>query len=226
MPTFQDLVQAVTGLLSIPAAPTILQLNSSTRERAFEAYIFSLVLQAVKNAGGTVQLMGIQTGPNPNPLVFRGSPGQMSSRIQNFIYARCSLNGYDFEVHVDVQYQGSSGATHEIDISIYDATRADAIRFTGAIPAVRSLYGAIECKFYDSTLGTVLGRAFVGLVDDCGTLKVNSFVTNGQSVGLARYFTHARRSQPFFGLSPLRISVVNRFVAAVEQALRKWRGIT
>jgi hypothetical protein len=48
MPTFQDLVQAVTNLLSIPAAPTILQLNSATRERAFEAYIFSLVQQAVK----------------------------------------------------------------------------------------------------------------------------------------------------------------------------------
>ena len=140
--------------------------------------------------------------------------------------ARCRLNGYDFEVHVDVQYQGSSGATHEIDVSIFDAVRADGIRYAGTIPPVRSLYGAIECKFYDSSLGTALGRAFVGLVDDCGTLKVNSFVTNGQNVGLARYFTHGRRPQPFFRLSPLRASVVNRFMAAVEQALRKWRGIT
>jgi hypothetical protein len=225
MATFQDLVQAVTNLLSIPTVPGILQLNNPTRERAFEAYIFGLVLQAIRNAGGAVQLIGINTGLNPNPIIFRGSPGQMSSQIQNFVYARCSLNSNEFEVHIDVQYQGSSGATHEIDISIYDGERADTIRFSGAIPHVRYLYGAIECKFYDSTLGTALGRAFVGLVDDCGTLKVNSFVTNGQNDGLARYFTHGRRPQPFFGLSPLRAHIVRRFVATVEQALRKWLGV-
>jgi hypothetical protein len=215
----------VTGLLSARGAAAVLQLNSQTRERAFEAYIFSLVLRAVRNAGGTVTVVGIQSGPNPKPIVFRGGPGEMSSHAQNFAFAQCVLSGRSFEVHVDVQYQGTSGATHEIDVSIFDGDRARAIRFSGAIPGVRHLFGAIECKFYDSALGTALGRAFVGLVNDCGTLRVNSFVTNGQSTGLARYFSHGRRPQPFFDLSPLRPGTANRFVGHVEQVFRKWLGI-
>lgn len=224
--TFQELVNAVDQLLNLTATRTALQLNSLTRERAFEAYVFSLVLQAVQQAGGTVEIKGVNTGTNPNPVVFRGAPGQMSSRAQDFAYARCVLANRPFEIHVDVQYLGSSGATHEVDVSIYDATKADATRTNRALPKTRHMYGAIECKFYDSTLGTALGRAFVGLVDDCGRLQIKCFVTNGQSSALAQYFTQERRPQPFFDLSPLRQSVEDRFIYHVEQALRKWRGIT
>jgi hypothetical protein len=226
MATVQDLVDAVDQLLNLSATRTALQLNRPTRERAFEAYVFSLVLRAVRQAGGTVEIKAILSGTNPNPIVFRGAPGQMSSTAQDFAYARCVLAGYAFEVHVDVEYLGSSGATHEVDVSIYNADGADRTRMFGALPGVRYLYGAVECKFYDSTLGTALGRAFVGLVDDCGALQVKCFATNGQSNGLARYFTQGRRPQPFFELSPLRPAVESRFVGHVEQALRKWRGIT
>lgn len=93
MATFADLIAAVQALLSTSGVSAALQLNSATRERAFEAYVFALVLRAVRRAGGTVQLMGVQTDQSPNPLVFRGSPGQMSSRAQDFVYARCTLNG-------------------------------------------------------------------------------------------------------------------------------------
>jgi len=226
MGTFQDLVNAVDDLLGLSATRIALQLNSSTRERAFEAYIFSLALRAIQQAGGSVEIRGILCGPNPNPIVFRGAPGQMSSSAQDFAYAYCVLGGYAFEVHVDIQYRGTSGASHEVDVSIYDAVKAADTRFFGALPGVRHLYGAIECKFYDSILGTALGRAFVGLVDDCGKLQIKSFVTNGQSDGLARYFTQSRRPQPFFELSPLRPAVESRFISHVEQVLRKWRGIT
>lgn len=225
MATFADLVNAVQNLLSAGAAARALQLNSATRERAFEAYVFALVLRAVRRAGGNVQIVGAQSGPNPNPIVFRGNPGQMSSRMQDFAYARCTLNSYDFEVHLDVQFQGTSGAIHEIDVSLYDGGRADAIRQTGSIPGVRHLHGAIECKFYDSNLGTGLGRAFVGLLHDCGSVRLDSFATNGRSQALAQYFTQKNRPQPFFVLSPLRPRVADRFVSDVEQCLRKWRGV-
>lgn len=226
MATFDDLVNAVEALLSTNGAQVALQLNSPTRERGFEAFLFALILRAVRQATGEVRLIGATTGPNPNPIVFRGGPGQMSSQAQDFVYAHCTLNGYEFEVHVDVQYLGTSGATHEIDLAIFDAKRADAIRQVGAIPGVNKLHGAIECKFYDSTLGTSLGRTFVGLVDDCGTLVVKSFVTNGRNYGLAQYFSKKNRPQPFFALSPLRPTVVDRFVSHLEQAVRKWLGVT
>lgn len=223
--TFDDLVAATEALLQLPATKKAIQLNSATREHAFEAFVFSLVLKAVKAAGGQVQLVGINSGPNPNPIVFRGGPGQMSSRAKDFVYGLCTLNGSTFEVHVDVQYAGASTATHEIDVSIFDAEEANRVRQARRLPGIRKLNGAIECKFYDSSLGTGLGRAFVGLVSDCGSLRVNSFVTNGRHQGLAKYLTRKSRPQPFFELSPLNPNVVARFVRDVEQSIRKWLGV-
>jgi len=80
MATFKELHDAVENVLKNPAARNCLQFNSATRERAFEAYIFSLLVKAVKQANGSVVIKGINTGDNPNPVVLRGSPGHMSSR--------------------------------------------------------------------------------------------------------------------------------------------------
>ena len=123
MATAQELTAlqaAINGLLALPAAQQLLQLNSNTCERAFEAYVFSLCSEAVRRAGGTVSTIGIQSGPQPAIVVFRGAPGSMASIDQDFAYADCSLNGRRFEIHVDVEYQGSSGALHEIDVSVCD----------------------------------------------------------------------------------------------------------
>jgi len=224
--TLNDLRTAIAQLLSLPGSASALQLNSNTRERAFECYIFALVLRAVRQAGGTVELHGINSGRNPNPLVFRGSSGHLGSRAQDFCFARCSLNGMEFEVHVDVVFLGSSGASHEIDVSICDRSVADAVRQApGLLPTTRGLRAAIECKFYDSQLGTALGRTFVGLVADCSGLKVQTFVTNGQSRSLAVYLSKKGRPQPFFAVSPLIAGNRDRFVSVVEQSLRQWAGV-
>lgn len=227
MPTLADLRTAVDTLLGLPATSSVLRLNSNTRERAFEAYVFSLLIQAVRQAGGTVGLQGVTSGANPNPVVFRGAPGYMGSRAQDFCFARCNLHGKEFEIHVGVIYVGSSGATHEVDVSIYDRSAADTVRGSpGLQPGARRLRAAFECKFYDSQLGTALGRAFVGLVSDCGQLKAKKFVTNGQSQGLARYFSKSGGPQAYFRVSPLIADVSARFVHNVEQALRQWAGVS
>lgn len=225
MATFKDLHDAVQGILSNPVVASSLQLNSATRERAFEAYIFSLMIKAVKQASGTVTMMGVRTGQNPNPVVFRGSPGHMSSQAQDFAYAECSLNNKEFEIHLGVQYVGTSNALHEVDVSLFDHDRANQIRSEGILPSTRNLRAAVECKFYDSNLGVTLGRTFVGLVSDLGGLKIKSFASNGRSSGLADYFSKSDRPSPFFALTPLRPGVEDRFVRSVEQDLRKWCSV-
>jgi hypothetical protein len=172
MPTLSDLRTATERLLDLPNIAAVLQLNSQTRERAFEAYVFSLVIQAVRRVGlgSTAIIQGIQTGPNPQMIVMRGSPGRLGSNAQDFAYASSELANKQFEVHAHVQYEGASKATHEIDISIYDHLAADRIgqarEAARTFSSISKLVGAIECKFYDSDLGTALGRTFVGLTDD------------------------------------------------------------
>ena len=81
---------------------------------------------------------------------------------------------------------------------------------------------AIECKLYDSTLGVMLGRTFMGLVVDCGTLGFKAFVTNGHCAGLSKYFRPQSRPDRYFGLSPTDQDEEAGFVKVVRQNLRKW----
>ena len=227
MATLEDLRAAVMDVLALPHVDDILQLNSNTRARAFEAYVFALAVQAVRRAGGSVQIWGAQTGANPNPVVFRGSPGYMGSTHQNFCFARCTLNGLEFEIHVGVIYRSTSGATHEVDVSIYDGGVATAIRYDGMrLPSTRHLHGAFECKCYDSNLDMDLGRAFVGLVSDCGSLRACDFLTNGRSRNLAAYFSKRGRPGVYFDVSPVAPQNAERFVGNLEQVLRQWAKVT
>jgi hypothetical protein len=78
---------------------------------------------------------------------------------------------------------------------------------------------AFECKFYDSTPDVSLGRTFVGLIWDCGPLRLKGFVTNVPSDRLRQYFSKRSRPQPFLGLNPLDLASEDRFIRNVEQEL-------
>jgi hypothetical protein len=219
-----ELVASINTLLNLPAAQQLLQLNSNTCERAYEAYVLSLCVEAVRRAGGTAEIIGITSGPNPNPVVFRGAPGSMASTNQDFAYGSCVLKTKRFEFHVDVEYQGTSGAPHEIDVSMCDKVHADAVRNTNGTPKAdgNKLLMAFECKFYENTPGVSLGRTFVGLISDCGALRLKGFVANLNSDKLGLYLSKSRRPQPFLGIVPTDPASEERFIRNVEQALRQW----
>jgi len=213
----------IDRLLRTTAPSGILALGSDTVERAYEAYIWSLCKRAVEEAGGSAVLKGIVSGGNPPNIVLRGSPGSMASRAKDFCYIECRLQGKEFEIHLDVQYEGSSGASHEVDISIYDHASADAVRASGWLPKSRKLIMVIECKFYTVSVPSAgLGRAFVGLVSDCNGTRLNAFVSNKASKNLDKYFTNKANIEPFTDLDPAKDAAAERFVRIIEQALRKW----
>src|SRR5206468_1250644 len=142
-----ELRQAISGLLNLPGIPALLQLNSATRERAFEAYVFALVVEAVRQAPGSADIRGIINGVNPPVVIFRGGPGLIGSAAQDYAFANCQLGDKTFEIHVDVQYQGGSGAIHELDISLFDHEAADRLRQNPTLFAkTNKLLGAVECK--------------------------------------------------------------------------------
>jgi hypothetical protein len=91
MASLIQLKKAIDKLLSLSATSQLLQLNSNTCERAYEAYVLSLCADAVRKAGGTATLTGIKSGPNPSIVVFRGAPGDMASKGQDFCYVACVL---------------------------------------------------------------------------------------------------------------------------------------
>jgi hypothetical protein len=223
MPTLDELKRAIDDLLALSAANRLLRLNSDTCERAYEAYVLSLCAQAARNAGGTATLMGIRNGANPPTVIFRGAPGAMSSRAQDFCYVDCTLGRKRFELHVDVVYEGQSGASHEIDVSACESGHAQDVRQSGRSPRTnRYLIAAIECKFYQSAPGVALARTFVGLVKDCSPNRLNAFVSNQTSPGLSAFLSTSWAPKPFTDLSPLTPESERRFLYNVEQVLRQW----
>jgi len=224
MATIDEMKREIATLLRIPEVRTGLQLNSNTIERAYEAYILALCKKAVIEAGGNATLRGINSGDNPNPIVFRGAPGDMSSRDQDFCYVYCELNEKEFEIHLDVQYEGSSGASHEIDVSIYNSASAETVRNTRRLPKTNNnLLMTFECKFYTRSIpSTGLARGFAGLVKDCSSNRLNAFVSNNASQNLKKYFSNKNNLEPFVDLDPVNQSSEDRFVRTIEQALRKW----
>ena len=223
MTNLNSLRNAIDRLLQLRSTRKLLQLNSNTEERAYEAYILALCCEAVRNQQGQVVIRGINSGSRPSTIVFRGGPGSMSSTHQDFCFAECRLRNKSFEIHVDVEYVGQSGATHEIDVSIYDGQAADNVRSTRSSPRTnKSLIAAIECKFYSSQPGVSLARTFVGLVTDCTSNKFKAFVSNRSSPGLERFLSKANSPEPFSDLSPLDRNSEERFVRYLEQVLRKW----
>ena len=224
MATKQEIKDAIDALLDLPATGQFLQLNSDTVERAYEAYVLSLCAEAVRRCGGTATPTGVRSGPNPQVIVFRGAPGSMAARSQDFCYIDCTLGPKRFELHVDVTYEGQSGANHEIDVSACMSSHADDVRRSGHPPRTnKNLIAAFECKFYGlRPPGVALARTFVGLLRDCTQNRLNAFVSNRASSGLESFLSAPWAPKPFIDLTPLSPESEQRFIYNVEQALRQW----
>jgi hypothetical protein len=221
--TLTDLENAIDALLGHPLGIGQYQLVRRVAEKAYEAYVFGLCLRAVRELGATPVLRGI-SGP-PIPFVFRGGPGQIHSTSRNYGYAEFSLNGEDFEIHVGVEFKGSSGMTHELDVCIMRADDADRCRLQPDDPPSASLVAGFECKFYPGSLDKGLGRSFVGLIDDMGTnLRLSGFCSNSSHIQLKDYFQPQGRPHPHFNMTPLEPSNEDIFVNQIKGAIKKMTG--
>lgn len=224
MATYTDFTIAIDNLLGFTAARQAMQLNSTTREKAFEVYVLSLVAEAVRRAGGQFTTVGINSGNNPNPIVFRAAPGSIFSVTQNFAHIDCTLNGKRFELHTDVEFEGSSGATHEMDISAVEYFHADRSRQGNRNP--RYPIFIAECKFFSSSIPSIgLARALVGLLSDFYTKMGSAFVSNGATNNLKNFLSNKSRPDPFIDLTPLNRQTEERFIASIETKLRKWASV-
>lgn len=220
MATLIDLENAIDALLNHPLGVGWYQLVRRVEEKAYEAYVFGLCLRAVRELGVTPVLRGI-TGA-PIPFIFRGAPGQIHSSSRNFGYAEFSLNSYDFEIHAGVEFAGTSGMTHELDVCIIRANDADKCRQDPDDPPAASLVAGWECKFYAGNLQKGLGRAFVGLMDDMGSNpRLSGMCSNSAHPQLREYFQPNRRPHPHFQLTPLQISNEDIFVNQIKGELKK-----
>jgi hypothetical protein len=227
MATLQDLENAIDALLQHPAGGGNFQLVKRVKDQAYEAYVFGLCLRAVRELGVVPTLRGISGAPTP--FIFRGRPGQIHSTYRNYGFAEFTLNGHEFEIHGGVEFQGTSGMTHEIDVCIMRAEDARNCRAaaTRSDPPAASLIAGWECKFYSGTLDKAHGRTLVGLLDDMGSnYRQSGLCSNSSHPQLRNYFRPQRRPYPHFDLTPFEPSNENIFVNQLKGDLKKMTAST
>ena len=162
MPTPDELVNAISGVVGTFVG--LGAIATSADNDRFEAYVWSLVVRAAIVEGAVV------TYRNPfkvvvGDLLFRTSPGSISSKSPSFTHAEIVFPGKpELEAHVGIKIQGKSRVPHECDVVVLPMSEADTCRAAENLhPRHSSLVIAAECKYYYSNLPFRLSREFLGL---------------------------------------------------------------
>lgn len=189
----QDLLNEITSVLGTAITPSLN--TASAADDLFEAYLFSLVIQAAQLEGATSIRFLDRGGSTPTVFVFRTSPGYINSSAQRYCHVEIEFpNKPLLEAHVGIRVAGQSSVLHECDVCVLLKAEADLCRIGWDRIAPRShrVIVAIEAKYYTSSLGLYLGRGFLGLTSDISADK-SIFVSNTTSQSVEKLLASKRK---------------------------------
>jgi hypothetical protein len=124
------------------------------------------------------------------------------------------------EAHVGVRVAGASMVLHECDVSVLLQDEADLCRnsITNVAPRAAKVMISVEAKFYDSSPGLHLGRAFLGFTMDVSAFK-SFFVINRASQSIERLLSHKKRAWEH-NIQPQNTNDVTRLRSAFQTAFK------
>ena len=205
LPPLPDLLNTINVALgNIPSSLS----SASEGSDVFEAYVFSLVLQAAVAEGATVTFRN-RDGSTPGSAIFRTSPGHLYSTAQNYTYARIAFPNVPLlEAHTGVFISGKSRLFHEADVVVLTSAEADLSRNNSVPPRSHACVLTAECKFFSSNITLGLGRGFVGLCSDLSADE-SFFITNSGSISIEKLLTHKGLNWTS-QLRPSQVGIVTR----------------
>src|SRR5260221_9858174 len=227
MALIDDLLLEIRNQLSQAA-----QLNLNRRSAAcdvFEAYVFSIVLDAAIREGAR-QLFQLEDtrGSVSNQAVFRTGPGRIFSPPPPQApspYTHAVIQFPDkpaVEVHQGIYVSGKPGLLHECDAAIVLRSEGQTCRMNRVHPRCANVIFASHGKFYGAGLGVGLARGFLGLTTDIWR-QGRFFVSNSSSESSQRVLTHHDRKWAE-GLVPRNANITNRFRALVERVFEEFKA--
>lgn len=189
----------------------------------YEAYVWTLVLEAAQNEGATIQLR-TRSGRPVNEFTFRTSPTSIFSETRDYGHAELIFpRAPALEAHVGIYVSGKSKVNHECDVAVLYREEAEICRDQHVHPRSSKVLLAIECKYYlSSSLGLDLGRSFLGLIDDIYT-HGRFFVSTQNSGSVDRLFSRHKKEFEI-GLSPLAPKEETRLLGSFEKIFRDYKA--
>jgi len=222
-PSRKDLLSAVDGFIASLQPGLHVNTVRSADDAAYAAYVFGLVLRAASGLPGTraVDLRSISSPSAPlRAFIVRGAPGYIFSSVNDYGYSVFECNRNRYEIHLGVQYFGSSGVLHEFDISIIKQADADEARRNYVNPGSGRACIVFECKFYSGNLGIRLGREFVGLLADFPSVKAARLATNAGPGSVRAYLASRVKYSLSDELVPGNPQAETQFINALIDDMR------
>jgi hypothetical protein len=214
--TSDEIIAAVEDALSA-LSPTYR--GGATESDLYEAALFALLIQALRDAGGDV-LLTSNGWQAVSGLCFRRSPGNLWLGAFTYGVARFDSHPKELEAHLGVYVAGASGVAHECDVALIDRQEAERSRAGGVHPRRAGLVAAIEAKHYVSSPGIGVGRGFLGLSAELGQRKCSlGFPAKGSSSLTA--LIARKPSECFDELIPTQ-PAAGRLKARLDQEIRNW----
>lgn len=158
------MITRVRDFLShLPNSPHPRKLGTSKQSKVFEVYVYCRLANAFLNNGWKLLHRSIkQNRVSPSSFIFRGSPGYIWGKTQDFSYFRVKKGNKIYELHLGVQLKGKSTIEHEIDISVI-SYKSGLIARQSKIPVTYSnCVVTIECKVYTKSFHKKDARGVLG----------------------------------------------------------------
>jgi len=219
-PSMLTEIEAALGAALLPSLTT-----ASAASDIYEAYLFSIVVEAARSEGANVMFECVGGGI-PNPFVFRTSPGYIASSEHNYGYAVLAFpTRPPLEVHVGIRVDGHSHVLHECDVCVLFQDEAQLCRAKAPLmvaPRSSKVIVAVEAKHYTGGVPLHLGRAFLGLEADLSAECV-FFVANRDAGSIEKLLAHKRRrwdSQ----ITPLQSDRVSRLHHSFRNAFKDFKA--
>ena len=221
MPLRSDMWNDISDSLRMAASANLSA--ASAGNDLYEAYVWTLVLEAARKQGATIQLM-TRSGNPATHFHFRTSPTSIFSTLYDYCHAELRFPlAPVLEAHVGIYVSGKSKVNHECDVAVVDQEEANTCRDQNVHPRSSKVLLAIECKYYlSSSLGVDLGRSFLGLIDDIYT--DGRFFVSTQNAGSVDKLFSRHKKEFEIGLSPLTPDEEVRLRGSFEKIFRNYQA--
>lgn len=222
MESSQELLSSIIQILG-----STVNLGLPTEIKAdllFQIYIFSLIIQAARDANGSISYEDVFGNTNSN-FIFRSKPGYIYSNKHAYTHANIIFpNKEPLEVHMGVRVLGKSKVLHECDIAVIYKKEAISCRENKYHPSSSKIIVAVECKFYTKNLDLDLARSFMGLSLDLSVKVNNFFVTNSTSDSVNKLLQSSKRDWEH-NIVPRNINDVDRLCNLFQKSFEGYKAL-
>lgn len=221
MPIRRDMWNDISSALRSAASANLSA--ASAGNDLYEAYVWTLVLEAARRQGATIRLV-TRSGTLATNFYFRTAPSSIFSNLHDYCHTELRFpRAPVLEAHVGIYVSGKSKVNHECDVAVLDQDEAITCRDENVHPRSSKVLLAIECKYYlSSSLGVDLGRSFLGLIDDIYT--DGRFFVSTQNAGSVDKLFSRHKKEFEIGLSPLTPDEEVRLRGSFEKIFRNYQA--